>query len=395
VVLAAATSAIYWAARPYLVTFLLVAVYLWVLESYRWRYETDLTLQHRLWVLPVLMVIWANSHGGFIVGFILVGIYALDALIHWLITWVSARFDLRFLNQITDTNTVPQAEIDKTKSSFIQLFLTAVFMLLAVCLNPSGPIMLLYPFKTVSIGALSQYIQEWQPPNFHSAQVLPFVLLILVTFGMVGASRRRLALTDFLLFAGFAYLSFNASRNIALFALAAAPVLARHADSLFEEQSLRFRFELNNDMPSKAISRLNWGIFILLGLAVAAKSAQACSLETNQAAIAATMPVKAVNYIEATQPTGRLFNSYNWGGYLLFQLQDYPVFIDGRTDLYDDQLVNEWLQIVQAREGWREALDQWNVNLVLVEPGVPLVSQLAREDWKLIYEDKISMVFER
>jgi hypothetical protein len=44
----------------------------------------------------------------------------------------------------------------------------------------------------------------------------------------------------------------------------------------------------------------------------------------------------------------RMFNSYNWGGYLLWELPEYPVFIDGRTDLYDDELVEEWLRVVRA-----------------------------------------------
>ena len=59
--------------------------------------------------------------------------------------------------------------------------------------NPAGPVMLAYPFKTVSIGALQDYIAEWQSPNFHSLSVQPFIWLLLVTFAAVGVSRRRLA----------------------------------------------------------------------------------------------------------------------------------------------------------------------------------------------------------
>jgi hypothetical protein len=67
IVLAATVSGVYWAARPYLVTFLLAAVFLWILEDFRWR-KVD-----RLWWLPVLMVVWVNSHGGFRGGDSLVG----------------------------------------------------------------------------------------------------------------------------------------------------------------------------------------------------------------------------------------------------------------------------------------------------------------------------------
>jgi hypothetical protein len=213
---------------------------------------------------------------------------------------------------------------------------------------------------------------------------------------VVGASRRRLALTDFLLYAVFVYLSFNAARNIALFALAAAPLLARHAASLFEEQSSRFKLTFSSERSTSGVIRwLNWGILILLGLAVTAKAGLACSPEINRVEIGKSMPVEAVNFIEAIRPPGKLFNSYNWGGYLLYELPEYPVFIDGRTDLYDDQLVNEWLQIVRAEHGWREELDQWGVGLVLVEPGAPLVGKLRQNGWELVYEDQIALVFQR
>ena len=67
-VLAAAASAIYWSARPQIVSFALAAVFAYLLWLYRWRGV------NRLWVLPLLMVVWANAHGGFAIGFILIGL---------------------------------------------------------------------------------------------------------------------------------------------------------------------------------------------------------------------------------------------------------------------------------------------------------------------------------
>ena len=68
-ILAAVVSSVYWAARPYLVTFVLAAAFLWILEANRWERSPAALL--RLGWLPILMVIWANSHGGFAVGFLL------------------------------------------------------------------------------------------------------------------------------------------------------------------------------------------------------------------------------------------------------------------------------------------------------------------------------------
>jgi hypothetical protein len=90
-----------------------------------------------------------------------------------------------------------------------------------------------------------------------------------------------------------------------------------------------------------------------------------------------------------------LFNSYNWGGYLLWELPQYPVFIDGRTDLYNDEVINQWLKVVRAEPGWQKILDQWGVRLVLLEPGTPILGPLQDAGWQLLYKDKTAIVFGR
>ncbi|RME05462.1 MAG: hypothetical protein D6803_08885, partial [Anaerolineae bacterium] len=87
--------------------------------------------------------------------------------------------------------------------------------------------------------------------------------------------------------------------------------------------------------------------------------------------------------------------SYNWGGYLLWAAPEYPVFVDGRTDLYGDEIVGQWVQVVQAEEGWEGVLDEWGVNLVLVEPFRPVARELARAEWKELYRDDVAVVYAR
>ena len=214
-VLGAAASGVYWAARPYLVTFLLAGVFLWILESWRWREDAKYT--RHLWLLPPVMAVWANSHGGFFAGFLLLAVYLAGEAWGWLSAWILAR---------RQSLPSPGAAIaDRLRI----LVLVTLVTLLAACLSPVGPRLLLYPFQTVEIAALQAYIQEWQPPDFQNLSMQPFLWLLLLSLGAVGASRRRLALTDFLLLAGFSYLGFLAARNIALFALAALPPLSRYS----------------------------------------------------------------------------------------------------------------------------------------------------------------------
>jgi hypothetical protein len=378
VILAAAAAGVYWAARPYLVTFLLAAITLWVLEKYRWRGETS-TGKFVYW-LPVLMILWVNSHGGFLVGFLIWGIYWLSELgwIAWQ-TWFKKQrtFDIRAFGT--------------------PLLWAGLLMLLAVCVNPYGPKMLMYPFKTVSIGVLRDYIQEWQTPEFHSISVQPFAWLMLLTFGAVGASRQRLAFIDFALVGLFFYMGLLAGRNVALFSIVAPMVLTRHAAPALDgvANTLGIRFS-GAAPPGKRSARLNVLILVLLAAAVVFKVTLIYPEKINTDAFKGYLPYGAVEYLNKDQPEGRLFNSYNWGGYLLWSLPGYPVFVDGRTDLYNDEIVNQWLKVVRVEDGWQDILEEYGINLVLIETDSMLDRTLALDPaWVPIYQDTISVLYKR
>jgi hypothetical protein len=388
IILAATVSGVYWAARPYLITFLFSAIFLCILEENRWgscTRSTDRTLEQVsdlnlpasrwLWWLPALMVVWVNSHGGFAVGFILLGIYTLDQLVQEIPGF--SKFDFR-------------------KSKFIHLLLIGLVTILVVCVNPYGVKMLAYPFKTVSIGALQEFIQEWQSPNFHLRSAQPFIWLWILTFGAVGISRKRLAFSDFLLVACFSYLSLLAWRNVALFAIVSPAMLTRHAAPVMTALGRRIRNRLpTSPPPSRRLELLNWILLVVLALAVAIKAGVGFPQSANQSVFRETLPVDAVTFIKSKLFPGRLFNSYNWGGYLLWELPEYPVFIDGRTDLYDGEIIDQWLQVARAEEGWQRVLDQWEVHLVLLEPSMPVVSSLKQNGWKLLYQDEKSVIYAR
>jgi hypothetical protein len=376
-ILAATASGVYWAARPYLVTFLFAAIFLWVLEDFRWG-RAD-----RLGWLPVLMAIWANSHGGFAVGILIWGVYLVDAY---------------FRDQIKLLDSLEWRNLVRFQPAARKLLVIGGLLLVAVMVNPSGPVMILYPFKTVAINSLSEFIQEWQSPDFHSRQVQPFLWLLFATVGAIGFSKRQLALKDFLLFTGFAYLSFQAGRNIALFALAAPLVLTRHAAPLLKGLQSRLGLASQPPFPGSGnyLQRILNPILVgVLLLAVVYKVSLIFPEAINQDYFNETLPVAAVDYLQRESPPGRLFNPYNWGGYLLWALPEYPVFIDGRTDLYDDDLIASWLQVVRGEPGWEGVLEHWEVNLVLSDHGMPLVRVLEDEGWRQLYSDDIAVLFAR
>ena len=72
-----------------------------------------------------------------------------------------------------------------------------------------------------------------------------------------------------------------------------------------------------------------------------------------------------------------------------------PVFVDGRTDLFGDEIIGEWMQILQAQGDWSAQLDAWKVDWVLIEPDRPLASSLQAQGWQIAYRDDHSILFQR
>jgi hypothetical protein len=117
---------------------------------------------------------------------------------------------------------------------------------------------LLYPFKTVSIGCLRYYIQERQSPSFHRLEVQPFLWMLLLgtlAFALSSKPKRPSELIGFL---GFGAMALLAGRNIALFAIVAAPPLARHAGSALEPLTRRIR--RGRQVPPRVAGILNASI---------------------------------------------------------------------------------------------------------------------------------------
>ena len=89
-----------------------------------------------------------------------------------------------------------------------------------------------------------------------------------------------------------------------------------------------------------------------------------------------TLPVAAVEFIKKNKITGRIFNNYGHGGFLIYELfPDQKVFIDGRADMYGDEFIWEYLEITNGREDWKELFDKYMIDYALVDTRAP-ISQL-------------------
>jgi hypothetical protein len=367
-VIGAATAAVFWSPRPQMLSFFLSTVILYLLHLHK-RRQLD-----RLWLIPIVMAIWGNLHAGFSIGFI------------FLFGSIAGAVLGRLFN--------PQGPNGLSWAAIRKLSLVSVVSIAALVINPYGLQMLVVPFQTVSIGALQNFIQEWNSPNFHERQTWPFVLLLLGLFGASGASSKRLDWTDFVLASGTAFMGLLAGRNISVFAVVATPILTDHLDSLLSERGWVIQ---PTRRVTARLARLNAVLVGVILLGALAKVLLVLDTKTVQKAQEERLPVRVAEYLNTQRPAGPLFNSYNWGGYLLFKAPDYPVFVDGRTDLYGDAfLTNEYYATATGGADWRKTLDQYRINLVVVEAQSGLARGLRAEPgWKLDYEDPMAVVFVR
>jgi hypothetical protein len=384
-ILGAIVASSAWVARPELFSFLFTAAVSSILFRFKWK-KVD-----QIWWLVPIMAVWSNLHGGYVIGFILILCMLTGEIINHL---------LGFRNDVT----LPYPKIFK-------LLLILGVSSLAVLINPNGINTWLIPFQTVSVGALQKFIEEWASPDFHLLSQQPFIWMVLGCLAAIGLSGKTLDATDLVSLAIFSYMGLVSRRNVGLFALVASPILVRYIWPAITNWLDRIRHTWLPALSRSTFSRklmsgqldqkpkfgklINLGVVALLSVAAISKVYIASEPELVYASEQKTFPVAAVDWIKSNRPQGQILNSYNWGGYLIWNLPEYPVFLDGRTDLFSDVIISQWFNVVNAEGGWQQILDKWDIHLILLEPYWTIVKILPDNGWKILYQDDTAVIFGR
>jgi hypothetical protein len=331
--------------------------------------------------------VWANVHGGYAIAFMLMLCYLVGETV----------------NRLTGHGD----DVVLSNRRLLHLAVVAGLCFVAVGVNPHTWQMWLYPFRTIGIGVLRDFIQEWQSPDFHQVWQQPFIGLLLVTVVALARAGRRADFTDLVLLAVWCTSALLAGRNMAIFALVSCPILVRYGTLALQAQLETWRImgrirewlsEAARPLAGRRLlGMLNWLLLAVVVLAALVKVYLPLRPAAVDEAVRQTMPVDAVAAIRAQRPAGPLFNSYNWGGYLIFTLwPEYPVFVDGRTDLYDEAFLRAYLNTYTAADGWQEQLTGYGVRLVLVEADSVLARFLRLDPaWDEAFRDELASVFTR
>jgi hypothetical protein len=367
VLLGAIATAPTWGVRPQMLSLLMTSVVLYLFD--RFKVEGNLRL---LVPLPLIMLVWVNLHAGYFLGLAILAIYLFGGLIDLLIINLRGpgRSDLSSLRYI------------------LMLFGTLVVCLFATLANPNGFSILIYPFQTLISPAMQQFIQEWFSPDFHLLEWQPLAIFFLTLVGVGMLGKKQISPTRIILTVVFGYAALRSMRNIPLFVIVAIPALAEQIDSLV-------RIPVETNSPNRLRKALVPTLLVFFFIIVGFRFWQV--VQTQPKAEAETFPRGAVDWIVKNHPHGQLFNTYGWGGYLIWRLYPiYPVYIDGRADVYGDKFLYAYTDIYRGRPGWEQALDAQAVHLVLVEPESGLASNLKQSpNWEIAYQDQISVVFDK
>ena len=360
-------------ARPHVVTYLLFAFFLERLDDV----DAGRRPPHALWVLVPLMALWCNVHGAFVTGIVLAGIYALVA---------AARAML-----------AGEADARQRAIGFVALLAALVA---ATAANPHGLGLGRDLLHHLATNATTPLLDEWRSPNFQAPTIpiLAFEGLVLATVALAVLAGRRLAWVELALLAFFLHESLHAVRHVSLFAIVAAPLLARELSVPLAARwpvfAARWRAIAGEQAALRApLVYLPACAALFVGLALAGKTGFPRTFDDLQ------LTRGAAAFIDAHRERfARPFNTDNLGGALIHRFwPDVHVFVDDRIDVYGDAFVaDDYLAVLAARPGWREVLQRHAIDAAVVSATTPAATLLRdAPDWQLAYEDDHNVIFLR
>jgi hypothetical protein len=345
--------------RPWLISIVFFVLQLLILKHFKQTGKTAI-----FWTLPILYILWANFHIQFIYGLVVICLLVVEGLILTLVG----------------------RELPSEKSQRVpagSLLLVGAACVLATLANPYGYNIYRQVIEYSLLTEAFQSVQELQALSFRSWA--DWVVLTLALSGaFVLGSKRRLSPFPLLLLLLGCFLGFRARRDVWVTLLAAAFIISEHLVVSCPPD----KFELTRGR----VLALLGGITIGLGMIGWYRQLSEPYLRT---AVERQFPVKAVEFVRQNNYDGPLFNSFNWGGYLIWGLPQIPVSIDGRGNIHGER-VEIHVQTLMGYSGWDSDRELMDSRIVIAEVSWPLASLLRMDSrFKLVYEDGMATVFIR
>jgi hypothetical protein len=384
-VLAMAVSSMHWLARPHLVTLLFAVIFCSILERVRDAQAAGRPAR-LIAVLPALTLLWVNLHAGFFVGILLTLCYAAGEVALWAFSQGRER-----RAALARSQPYWLAMAGCLAASFVNPYFYHLHRhILAYLVDP-------YQYK---------YIAEFQSISFHYFLANLFeVMVVLAAVAAFWNLLRREFVYVFLL-VGWMHLALASGRNIPIFMLVAAPVVAATLTDLLRRLASapvarwvrgaaeRFDQSAAELDETDRIGRVHLvsvaalaGVALLLYAPAPPEKFQS-DYDTK------SYPAKAIQFLGGAGIPNRIFTHDEWGDYLIYKLYPTRVFVDGRSDFYGDKFCEQYQDVLHVNYNWEQILRQYGVDTVLLPPDQPLTGALKESrNWRLLYDDGMALVF--
>ena len=368
-----------WVMRPQLFSFLFTAFFVYILHKFESNGEKKI-----LWFIPLIMLFWVNLHVYFVIGFFLV-------LVHLL----GSAFRSWFLSGENK-----EEEIKKRKVLF-KIIAVSLF----VCLiNPYTYRIFWEVIRLFGQHWARENITELQSPNFHSIIPMFFEIMLFLLIFSLSVAKKRPSFVELVLFSAFTYQAFYSLRDLPFWAIVMAPMLGRYLGEFliyFKKSKNLVQNKIQIDVSENFIDKFLKKTYPFINgfLLVLLIGVIGCSFLKNKKFESCVdikyFPLGAVEFIKENNLPGRMFNSFNWGGYLIYSLYpEWKVSIDGRTQAYGDKFLTDYSAIWELSMGWEKRFKEHKINFILWPAKTPLTEIfLLINDWKLIYFDEVAVIF--
>jgi hypothetical protein len=384
--IAAAASSIHWLARPHLFTLLFLVLFYWALENVR-AGKTRLGPVPYLVILPFVSILWTNLHGGFFIGAVLIAAYGAGELLKIALT----------------------SDIEERGRSLIRAryyVLSSMACVAASLVNPYTWRLHQHVFEYLRDPYQAQHIMEFLSISFHHPIAIFFEIML--SAGVMAAlwNVTKGRYTEAVLIVVFGHTALLAARNIPLFMIVAAPVVAAAVDEWIalmpgwnlagwvRNAAAKFIRVAQETTDTDRIGRVYaasvLAAVIFGALLFAPNPPKSMRAEFDPE----SYPAGAVKFLRH-EPDARIFAHDQWGDYLIYRL--YPrtkVFMDGRSDFYGPDFEKKYQAVLNVNYDWEKTLNRFGVDTVLLPPSAPLAGALKESaHWRVVYDDHVALVF--
>lgn len=445
---------LYFDIRPYLFTYICLALTLWLLQEGYYKNKPKMLL-----FLAPITLLWVNTHGGYILSYILQFLFLLYFFVEKIAEEPAKRMGGAFFITITGAALImhkgspyiaagiffvlmgmilfyrKQREkrlqeqeahsssshngvnnsADSGMSPKTLLWGACAFgiSIIAGFLNPYTYHIFSYPFTFLGDSFYKQHLIEWIPPDLLGRN-LPFFISVLVLIAGASLLKNSLRVTDYIVLTMFSYLGLSVIRHGVLYSIAAVPIAGMVLQGFWNHISEYLSPVFHKIKKEEESFSLCLIILLLCASAFvyfAPRQYRAGSflfpgrykIQWGRLSMERELfPVSLLKFLEANQVPGPIFNPYEWGGYFIWQLYPrYQVFIDGRANtIYPEEVYKESIYSMKGEPVWKEVMDKYNIKAALCNKYLQvhnnhfLPLRLEEdENWQLIYEDEISMLF--